>query len=213
MLTHAVTRTLGTPSDSSTINQRVELDLTMPGVPMWRPCPALATLLLGLLACAPHRPPFVEPDWGDAPSPYPVEITEVTREYRHCREQCTFDRMVFRRDGTVSRRFSTGTRVDSTLSASIDSTAFIELVVALDRAGLFRPMGGAGEHVPLAVDSYLISAATLCRRAVATYSPLSNDWYPGSRAVLAVERAASGLHWVRCCRGDLLLSARDSPGD
>jgi hypothetical protein len=171
-----------------------------------------AILLLGLLACAPHRPPFVEPDWGDAPSPYPVEITEVTREYRHCRDQCTFDRMVLRRDGTVSRRFLTGTRLDSMLLARIDSTAFIDLVVALDRAGLFRPMDGAGEQVPLAVDSYLVSAASLCRRAVATYSPLSSDWYPGSRAVLAVERAASGLHWVRCCRADLLLSARRSPG-
>jgi len=172
---------------------------------------ALAALLVAGIGCAPHRPPFVEPDWGDAPSPYPIEITEVTREYRHCRDQCAFDRIVFRRDGTVSRRFSTGTRLDSTLTARIDSLAFIDLVVALDRAGLFRPMDGAGEHVPLAVDSYLISAASLCRRAVATYSPLSNDWYPGSRAVLAVERAASGLHWVRCCRDNVQLSARASP--
>lgn len=163
-------------------------------------------LATGLAACAPRRPPFVEPDWGDAPSPYPVEITEITREYRHCAARCSFDRMVFRRDGTVTRRFFTEDRLDSLLTARIDSLGFIELVTALDRAGLFRPMGGAGEHVPLAVDSYLISAATLCRRAVATYSPLSGDWYPGSQAVLAVERAVSRLHWMRWRPDDAQLS-------
>ena len=164
-----------------------------------RPCPLLLTIVVvaGLVACAPRRPPFVEPDWGEAPSPYPVEITEVTREYRHCAERCTYDRLVLRRDGTVSRRFSTTTHLDSLLTAQVDSLTFIELVVSLDKAGLFRPMVGAGEQVPLAVDSYLISAASLCRRAVATYSPLSGDWYPGSQAVLAVERATSNLRWNR----------------
>jgi hypothetical protein len=169
-----------------------------------------ALLVLGLSACAPHRPPFVEPDWGDAPSPYPSEITEVTREYRHCAEHCSFDRMVFRRDGTVIRRYLTGGHLDSLLSARIDSLAFVELVISLDKAGLFRPMAGAGEHVPLAVDSYIVSAASLCRRAVTTYSPLASDWYLGSEAVLAVERAASGLHWVRCCRPELQLSTHGS---
>lgn len=163
------------------------------------PYSLLATIatVAALMGCAPRRPPFVEPDWGDAPSPYPIEITEVTREYRHCADRCTYDRLVLRRDGTVARRFFTATRLDSQVTARIDSMVFIDLVVSLDKAGLFRPMVGAGEQVPLAVDSYLISAASLCRRAVATYSPLAGDWYPGSAAVLAVERATSNLRWSR----------------
>lgn len=155
----------------------------------------LSALLI--VGCAPRRPPFVEPDWGDAPPPYPTEITEVTREYRHCATECSSDRVVIRRDGLVLRRFSTSRRVDSVLVARIDSLAFIRLVVGLDSAGLFRPMIGAGEQVPLAVDSYLVSAATLCRRAVATYSPLANDWSPASAAVLLVERVIERLHWSR----------------
>lgn len=157
---------------------------------------ALVTVA-GLIGCAPRRPPFVEPDWGDAPAPYPTEITEVTREYRHCKERCTFERLVLRRDGIAVRRFFTVDKIDSMLVARIDSLSFADLVVSLSQAGLFRPMVGAGEQVPLAVDSYLISAASLCRRAVATYSPLSVDWYPGSSAVLAIERATGTLRWVR----------------
>lgn len=157
--------------------------------------------LAAAIGCAPRRPPFVEPDWGDAPAPYPNEITEITREYRHCAERCTFDRIVLRRDGVASRHFITVTKVDSVLIARIDSLSFVELVSSLRQAGLFRPMMGGGEQVPLAVDSYLISAASLCRRAVATYSPLSFDWYPGSNAVLAIERATSMLRWIRPARG------------
>jgi hypothetical protein len=160
--------------------------------------------------CAPRRPPFVEPDWGDAPSPYPTEITEITREYRHCAERCSFDRIVLRRDGVAIRRFVTVNHVDSVLAARIDSVSFVELVLSLNQAGLFRPMVGAGEQVPLSVDSYLISAASLCRRAVATYSPLSADWYPGSNAVMAIERTTSSLHWIRpgqANKPDVQLSA------
>jgi hypothetical protein len=153
--------------------------------------------LVSLIGCAPRRPPFVEADWGDAPSPHPNEITEITREYRHCAERCTFDRIVLRRDGLAIRRFITVNRVDSVLAARIDSVSFVELVGSLTQAGLFRPMIGSGEQVPLSVDSYLISAASLCRRAVATYSPQSYDWYPGSTAVLAIERATSSLRWIR----------------
>ena len=167
-----------------------------------RPFSLILTIatVTGLVACAPRRPPFVEPDWGDAPAPYPIEITEVTREYRHCADRCTYDRLVLRRDGAVTRRFFTATHLDSQLTARIDSMVFINLVVSLDKAGLFRPMVGAGEQVPLAVDSYLISAASLCRRAVATYSPLAGGWHPGSTAVLAVERATSNLRWSRPSR-------------
>ncbi len=157
----------------------------------------VALLAGGLIGCAPRRPPFVEPDWGDAPPPYPNEITEVTREYRHCADKCTFDRIVLRRDGIAIRRFLTVNRVDSVLAARIDSVSFVELVTSLSQAGLFRPMVGAGEQIPLSVDSYLISAASLCRRAVATYSPLSPDWYPGSHAVLAIERTTGSLRWIR----------------
>ncbi len=157
---------------------------------------ALAALAV-LAGCAPRRPPFIEPDWGEAPAPYPAEITEVTREYRHCSDKCTFDRITLRRDGIAIRKFLTVNRLDSVLAARIDSVSFVELVSTLSQAGFFRPMIGAGEQVPLSVDSYLISAASLCRRAVATYSPLSPDWYPGSNAVLAIERTTSGLRWVR----------------
>lgn len=158
---------------------------------------ALFLLAATALACAPRRPPFVEPDWGDAPPPYAVEITEVTREYRHCAAECSSDRLVIRRDGRVERRFVTSKRVDSVLVARIDSLAFVNLVEGLVRARLFRPMEGAGEQVPLAVDSYLVTAASLCRRAVATYSPLASDWSsPGSTAVLLIERTIRQLQWT-----------------
>ncbi len=171
----------------------------------------LAALLLvaGTVACAPRRPPFVEPDWGDAPPPYPTEITEVTREYRHCATHCVVDRMVIRRDGQVTRRFTSAGRVDSVLTARIDSVAFIRLVVALDSAGLFRPMVGAGEQVPLAVDSYLVSAASLCRRAVATSSPLADGWSSASRAVLVIEQASARLRWIRPRVSEFQVSLRD----
>jgi hypothetical protein len=165
---------------------------------MRRPGAIFAGLfLLGVaLGCAPRRPPFVEPDWGDAPPPYPSEVTEITREFRHCAQQCRFDRLVIRRDGEVTRRFSTAGRIDSILTARIDSVSFVRLVIALDSTGLFAPMVGAGEQIPLAVDSYLISAATLCRRAVATWSPLADaGWTPGSHAVLEIERALLLLRW------------------
>jgi len=170
--------------------------------------PALALVVAAHLACAPRRPPFVEPDWGEAPPPYPAEVTEVTREYRHCAQVCRFERIVLRRDGTVSRRFATGKHIDSLFTAQVDSTTFIALVRSLTELGFFRPMEGAGEHVPLAVDSYLISAATLCRRAVATFSPLAFDPFPNDRAVLAVERALVGVRWRRCCSTGFAVSAR-----
>lgn len=169
---------------------------------------ALVAFFAGALGCAPRRPPFVEPDWGDAPPPYPAEVTEVTREYRHCARDCRFERLVFRRDGEVTRRFMTGKHVDSLFTARIDSTAFVAMVHSLTALGFFRPMEGAGEHVPLAVDSYLISAATLCRRAVATYSPLAFDLYPTDRAVLVIERAMASLRWSRCCPPGIAVSAR-----
>ena len=174
-----------------------------------------AALLLAAtaLACAPRRPPFVEPDWGDAPPPYPTEITEVTREYRHCAAECRSDRLVLRRDGLVERRFVTSRRVDSVLVARIDSLEFIRLVEGLGRSGLFRPMVGAGEQVPLAVDSYLVSAASLCRRAVATYSPLADDWSPASAAVLLIERAIERLRWIRPRESYQVSTRRPIPPD
>jgi hypothetical protein len=102
----------------------------------------------------------------------------------------------------------TGKHVDSLFTATLDSTEFVAMVRSLTALGFFRPMEGAGEHVPLAVDSYLISAATLCRRAVATYSPLAFDPYPTDRAVLVIERALTSLHWSRCCPPGIAVSAR-----
>ncbi len=156
----------------------------------------LPLLAATTLACAPRRPPFVEPDWGDAPAPYATEIIEVTRDYRHCAAECSSDRLVIRRDGRVERRFVTSKRVDSIFIARIDSLEFVRLVEGLSKAGLFQPMQGAGEQVPLAVDSYLVSAASLCRRAVATYSPLADDWSNrGSAAVLLIQRIIDRLQW------------------
>lgn len=176
---------------------------------MQRTAGLIACLAIGL-GCAPRRPPFVEPDWGDAPPPYPNEITEITREYRHCAQQCSFDRLVIRRDGQVTRRFLTAGRLDSVLTARIDSVSFVQLVVALDSTGLFAPMVGAGEQVPLAVDSYLVSAATLCRRAVATWSPLADaGWTPGGHAVLLIEQAAERLRWALPYTSVYQLSFRD----
>jgi len=163
---------------------------------------------LGLVGCAPRRPPFVEPDWGNAPEPYNTEITEITREYRHCATICTYDRVVLRRDGMATRQFLTANHVDSLFYARIDSLAFIRLVDAMTSARFFHPMEGAGEHVPLAVDSYLISAASLCRRAVISYSPLAFSPYPAAPVVVLLQEAAESLHWGRCCRGAETISAR-----
>lgn len=169
---------------------------------------AFLLLALSLLACAPRRPPFVEADWGTAPAPYGTEITEITREYRHCAATCTYDRVVFRRDGVATRQFLTANHLDSLFYAQIDSAAFVHLVDALADAGFFRPMEGAGEHVPLAVDSYLISAATLCRRAVASYSPLASGGYTVAPVVVLLQDATRSLRWGRCCRAGAVISRR-----
>lgn len=168
----------------------------------------LTLLLVIAAACAPRRPVFVEPDWGDAPAPYPSEITEITREYRHCADRCTFEQLVLRRDGRATRRFVTAGRVDSMFTARIDSLTFVRLVVALDSARLFQPMIGAGEQVPLAVDSYLVSAASLCRRAITTWSPLAHGWTYATQAVLAIERAIAALRWQRQRSSDFQVSLR-----
>jgi hypothetical protein len=156
----------------------------------------------GLLvsACAISRPAFVEPAWGNAPPPYPSEVTEITSEHRVClKRKCTFERYTFRRDGTAQHSYATGDRPDSLYLGRIDSLTFEKLASSV-RGPLFGPYPGeADNHLPLATDSYLFSVATLCRRQVVATSRFdwnSNSYAPVMRDIIL----ASGLvNWHRCC--------------
>lgn len=159
-----------------------------------------AVVVLCSSACAISRPAFVEPAWGDAPPPYPAEVTEITSEHRVClKGKCTFERYIFRRDGRAEHSYSTGDRTDSLYYGRIDSLTFVKLVSSV-RGPLFGLYAGDAEnHLPLATDSYLFSVATLCRRQVVTTSTF--DWNSNSYApVLRDIILASGLvNWRPCC--------------
>lgn len=170
--------------------------------------PGLLIAVLG--ACAHVQPEFVEPNWGDAPAPYTSEVTEVTLDYRHCgakAAECTSERIVFRRDGQAQRAFFTSARRDSILAGTVDSVSYVQLVEYLRSANHFLGSGGGG-HEPLSVDSYIVSGASLCRRAIKAYVRADDRKDPIPEVPAAILTAADRVHWSRCCRASHSRSGR-----
>ena len=130
-------------------------------------------LPLCLAACLSSPPLYNEPTWGSAPAPVGYEVTEVTEDHLRClqRPRCQNEQIVFHRDGLASRIFRSGTEIDSVFMARIDSVSFAALARSLIELHFFTESDGfAGHHEPLANESYVLTAATLCRRAYRTLS-------------------------------------------
>ena len=157
----------------------------------------ISVMGLLLLGCALSRPEFQEPRWGNAPAPLASEITEITKSRRSCTiGSCRDERIVLRRDGLVSHEFQTGKLVDSLFVARIDSVAFLALAGELRKLGFFGGGEEEGSFQPLASESTVISAATLCRRKTGIVGVAST-----SQDVLdAIDEAVAKLSWQRCCR-------------
>lgn len=160
--------------------------------------------------CYASRPAFVEPGWGNAPSPAVDQIAEVTRN----RVQCTLDRcrhtiLILSRDGRASREYSTQGRVDSLFIGHIDSLTFATLASGLIRRRFFT---GSEQDAfnPLASDATMTTASILCRRMVHVVDasiptkPGAYPWLEEERQLQAfVDSVAGAVHWDRCCRRDL----------
>lgn len=162
-----------------------------------RPCWAL---LLLLQACYRPQVPFVEPAWGDAPPPYPAEVTEITLDIRSCPStgpSCPAHRILFRRDGSASSEYGSAERPDSSFTGRIDSVAYNGLVLELIRLDFFRT--DSNEHEPLTLTTYVASAATYCRRATGSFT--MQEFHPGVPAVpTAILSTAASIHWERVVR-------------
>ena len=147
-----------------------------------------------------NRPEFVEPKWGTAPPPLPSEITEITWERRSCRGSCQEEAVVLRRDGHAQRMVRHGKHLDSLFSATIDSATFISLAAEVIRRNLFTGSDDDGFHEPLANNSLMISAATLCRRRVSVVQEPPPRGVSGPFPEAAIDSVARGLRWEKCCR-------------
>jgi hypothetical protein len=158
--------------------------------------PALALLAS---ACAISRPAFVEPAWGDAPPPYPSEVTEITSEHRVCdKDRCHFERYLFRRDGRAEHTYSTGDRPDSAYFGRIDSLTFVKLANSV-RGPLFGDRYESENHEPLAEDSYLFSVASLCRRHVVAIGKFGWQADTGPSVMRDIILTSGLVNWHRCC--------------
>jgi hypothetical protein len=167
----------------------------------------LNSLLLVLTAasggCARHQPEFVEPAWGDAPAPYPSEVVEITYEHRHCGRNasaCSLERVVLRRDGRATRIRTHPDSLETHQVGTVDSLTFVSLAARLSESGFFHRADGYARHEPLRIDSYIITAASFCRRAVQGYTqPDAPDSSP-PRLVETVRVAVLTIPWAWCCR-------------
>lgn len=160
---------------------------------------------LVLLGCAPSQPQFVEPAWGSAPPPYPSEVIEITLDTRVCPPTgpgCADHHLLLQRDGHARWEYGRRGHLDSVFVGEIDSSAFVHLATAL-RERHFFGRETSGGHEPLAVTSYVASAASLCRRATSSYVVRegSTDTLPIPNIILST---ASQVVWSRCC-GDRLI--------
>jgi hypothetical protein len=156
---------------------------------------------LASTACTSPRP-FAEADWGTAPAPYAAEVTEITLEHQVCRPAaaaCTTEHLQLRRDGRASREFRTGRRMDSLLTGSVDSSAFADLSARLAATDFFTRSGTGARHEPLATDSYVASVASLCRRAVQSFSLRDYGGRAPAEAIALIERTGAQVSWARCC--------------
>ena len=160
--------------------------------------PLLPFLALLAVGCTPGGPGVPEPEWGGAQPPRPEEVTEITFEHRHCaHEQCTTEWVLFRRDGLVRRRIEAGRTGSGGEYGRVDSATFVGMVRKLN-ASRFFGLGGFdadGTHVPLAEDSWVISGATYCRRAVSSFMmrpDMSNGPY---RVVPELDSVIHTISW------------------
>jgi hypothetical protein len=95
---------------------------------------------------------------------------------------------------------SHGKHLDSLFSATIDSATFISLAAEVIRRNLFTGSDDDGFHEPLANNSLMISAATLCRRRVSVVQEPPPRGVSGPFPEAAIDSVARGLRWEKCCR-------------
>lgn len=170
-----------------------------------RPCSSksLAAGIIGLLlGCAAHQAPFQEGAWGDAPAPYPAEVVEITLEHQWCGHQlgCVRDNLVLRRDGRATHQVTAQDKDGSYLEhGEVDSTVFIQLVESLRQDSFFRSSNTGVRHEPLSSNSYILSAATFCRRAVRGFDFSDKSSRPRPSEIAAIEAAAGAIAWRKCC--------------
>jgi hypothetical protein len=159
----------------------------------------LCLLLLPCSGCFAARPLYNEPRWGNAPPPVPAEITEITRDHLVCTRgaRCQSERVVFRRDGLARREFTTGHNSDSLFFANVDSAQFRWLAQQLIAGNLFGEGDDEGHHEPLANESYVISAATLCRRRTVTIGGMILQLGRLSAVRLAIDSVTGAVTWNR----------------
>ena len=160
-------------------------------------------LLASSPGCAPSRPAFVEPSWGDAPPPLPEQIAEITFDRTRCSGSCRSTRIVLRRDGRAELRHLTGKRNDSLFVAVIDSLTFRKLATRLVADDLFEgPGADPGVLEPFATSGTVLSAwIIICRRFVDQWD--ERRLTPGSRGARlteALDSVTRRLPWARCCR-------------
>jgi hypothetical protein len=159
-------------------------------------------LVASCIGCAPTRPAFVEPSWGDAPPPHPEQIAEITLDRSRCSEKCRSTRVRLRRDGLAELQYLTSGRGDSLFHADIDSTTFRGLATRLVVDGLFQGKGAEpGVLEPFATSVTVVSASILCRRFVDQWderrlSPASRE----ARVIAAIDTVIGHLIWRRCCK-------------
>lgn len=155
-------------------------------------------ILTAVLGCAPTQPRFVEPAWGHTPAPYAIEVTEITLEVRRCPPtgpHCADQQFVFTRDGGATQAFAHSGRIDSAFTGRIDSLTFIQLASFL-RDQRFFGSSSSGGHELTAVRSFVVSSATLCRRATASYASFEGEPSPPTVPARLLGAAAQ-VTWSR----------------
>jgi hypothetical protein len=152
--------------------------------------------------CAPTRPVFVEPSWGDAPPPHPEQIAEITLDRSRCSDKCRSTRVQLRRDGRAELQYLTTGREDSLFYADIDPTTFRRLAAQLVADSLFQGRGAdPGVLEPFATSGTVVSASILCRRFVDQWD--ERRLSPGSRPAritASIDSVTLHLAWRRCCQ-------------
>jgi hypothetical protein len=88
----------------------------------------------------------------------------------------------------------------------IDSASFVSLANTLRESRFFGigPFDGAGEHPPLVEESWVVTAATYCRREVTTFvrrPDMSNGPY---RVVPVIDSVVRSLKWEKVVFRDVV---------
>jgi hypothetical protein len=131
---------------------------------------AVVFVLAAGTSCTPDPLGFPEPSWGGAPAPRAEEVVEITFEHRWCDGRiCTSDIVILHQLGGAHRAFYTNRIHDSTRLSSIDSLTFVAAAGSLRDARFFdRHVDRVGRGTRR-TESWVVSAATCCRRKVREY--------------------------------------------